>query len=338
MYQNTVAVPRLDLAGAIRDQDADLADYVAHQLFPVFPVSQRAASIPSLLTTDDQVVTHLKHAPKTPYQRVQATVDSKNYSCEEAGIEEPLSAEDYDVLGQDQAEAIATQRGMQIILRAREAALAGALTGSTGETLFTGQVTTPDIAENWGEATGAPIDDVAKADLALSTRIGAGPRWLVLGAELLKDLQVNTQIRTEYRRIVGQVDASATFRKINLDILAQILGVDRILVGNGRKNTANKGQAASYSFIWPHLYALLVRGVTNPSDLTSPALGRMFKWDNANRGAEAEVTMDDPLYGLTVESYRDEAVKSDIIRVTEYNDMAVLNVKAGELIKLPASD
>ncbi len=338
MYTNSVALPREDLAGPIRLQENSTVDYIAHLLLPAFPTMKRESNIPSVLQTDDQVL-DIKHAPKTAYQRVQATLGNKTYRCEEAGIEEPISAEDYDVLGQDGAEALAVERGTQIVLRAREAALAAVLTGAAGETTFTGQVTTPDIAENWGEATGEPISDVAKADAALTLRVGAGPRWLVIGQEELFDLQKNAQIRSAYRNIVGINDPSAVNRRLNLEALASVLGVDKILVGTGRVNTAEKGAAASYSYIWPHLYPLLVRGVTNPSNLMEPCLGRTFVWTGANAGAEAELHhVDANLAGIAVESYRDEAIKSDIVRVTEYTALKLLNLTCGQLIKLPASD
>ncbi len=338
MYTNSVALPREDLAGPIRLQEMTTSDYIAHLLLPVFPTKKRASNIPTVLQTDDQIL-DIKHAPKTAYQRVQATLGNASYQCEEAGIEEPISAEDYDVLGQDGAEQLATQRGTQIVLRAREAALAAVLTGAAGETTFTNQVTTPDIAENWGEATGEPISDVAKADLALSLRIGAGPRWLVIGAEDLADLQKNAQIRTAYRAVAGVNDPSALNRKISLDALAVVLGVDKVLVANARKNTAEKGATPVMAYVWPHLYPLLVRGVTDASNLMEPCLGRTFVWTEANAGAEGELqSVDETLAGIAVESYRDEAVKSDIVRVTEYTALKLLNLTCGQLIKLPASD
>jgi hypothetical protein len=337
MYTNSVAVPREDLAGPIRLQDQSLNEYIAHLLLPAFPTLRRESNIPSVLQTDDQVL-DIKHAPKTAYQRVQATLGNKTYRCEEAGIEEPISAEDYDVLGQDGAEALATERGMQIVMRAREAALADVTTGATGETTFTGQVTEPDSTENWGETGGLPIDDVMEADVALTSRIGAGPRWLVIGFEALADLQKNAQIRSVYRSIIGINNPDAVNRKLNLDDLAAVLGVDKVLVGAGRKNTAEKNAAASYSFIWPRLYALLVRGVANPGNLMEPTLGRTFIWTGANAGAQGELKSVDNLTGLAVESYRDESIKSDVIRVTEYTAQKLLNTSAAQLIKLPASD
>ncbi|HEX3132629.1 MAG TPA: hypothetical protein VHX44_03490 [Planctomycetota bacterium] len=337
MYQNSVAKPRLDLSGAIRTQD-DLGDSIAHKLLPPFAVRQKAATMPKLLATNGQVM-KIKHAPKTAYKRVEATLDDDTFNCEEAGIEVPLSAEDYVVLGQDGAEQVATETGKGIVLSAREAALADILTGAAGETLLAGQITQPDSAENWGESGGKPIDDIAEADSNLTLRVGAGLRWLVISQLDFEKLQVNEQVRAEYRRIVGQTDAKATDRRMSLQALAGVLGVDEILVGSRRKDTANPGQTASWSYIWPEHYALLVRGVVNPSDLTEPAFGRTFIWDEANASLNGSaVIAEDAEQAMTVESYRDENINSDIIRVREYTDLKILNLKACEMIKLPPND
>src|ERR1043165_1851775 len=107
MYQNTVATPRLDLAGAVRTQDG-LGSAIAHLILPIFATRLRQANVPSILVTNDQII-DVKHAPKTPYQRLQPTLGNKTYACEEAGIEVPMSAEDYEVLGQDGAEQASTR-------------------------------------------------------------------------------------------------------------------------------------------------------------------------------------------------------------------------------------
>ena len=336
MYQNSVAKPRLDLAGAIRTQEV-LSGGIAHLLFPPFPVDKRTASMPKLLATNNQVFA-IKHAPKTAYKRVEATLDDDTYNCVEAAIEVPISAEDYDVVGQDGAEQIATEQGRAIVLTAREAALADTLTGAAGETLLTGQVSTPASAENWSEAGGLPIDDIAAADALLSLRQGPGPRWLIISQHQLFELQTNAQIRSSWRSIAGQTDKTATNRRLKLEDLALVLGVDMVLVASARKNTANPGAAAVYAYVWPTNYALLVRGVVNPSDLTEPSFGRMFVWDGANLGAESEVIEENSEEALFVESYRDEAIKSDIIRVGEYTDLKILNLTAAQLIKLPTAD
>lgn len=337
MYQNSVAKPRLDLAGPIRTQD-NMGDAIVHLILPPFRVEKKTATMPKLLVTNDQVI-KIKHAPKTAYARVQATLDDDTFNCEEAAIEVPMSAEDFDVLGQDGAEQVATEQGRGIVITAREAALADIVTGAAGETLLTGQVTTPDSTENWGEATGKPIDDVAKADGALTLRIGVGPRWLIISQPDLEDLQKNEQIRAEYRRIVGIQDATATDRRIKLDALAAVLGVDKVLVASRRKNTANAGQAATYAYIWPAHYALLLRGVINPNDLSEPAFGRMFVWDGANDTVtESLLISEDQGQALFVESYRDETIKSDIVRVGEYTDLKILNLPGAQMIKLPAND
>lgn len=337
MYSNSVAAPRLDLTGPLRTQDS-AGTPVAMRLMPPFTVEKKSATMPKLLLTGVDQVLKIKRAPKTAYKRVEATLDDDSYTCEEAGIEVPVDASDYDVLGQDGAEEVAVNIGKEIVITAREAAIADIISGSAGETLLANQITEPDSGENWAESGGKPIDDVAEADAALTLRIGAGPRALLISQSDFEALQTNEQVRAEWRRIVGQTDASATGRRIKLVELAMLLGVDEVIVGDRRKNTANPGQTASYSYIWPARYAFLFRPCQNASDLTEPCFGRTMMWDNANLGAEAELESVDEAQALFVESYRDESIKSDVIRVSEHTDQKILHLKNMQMIKLPAGD
>lgn len=334
MYQNTAALPRLDLVGALRSEDMSLDAYIAHRILPIFPVAKPAANIPRILITDDQVLT-LKRGPKTAFQRFEGSVDTVGFSCQSSGIEEPMSAEDYSILGQDGAEANATLRSAHAVLRARDAALVAATMSAAGETLFSGQVTTATGSVAWDQATGVPITDIAAASLALALRIGDCPLTLVIGRQVLADLRINAQVLARFRQISGINDPKAVMARLTVDQLAPVLGVDEILVGSGRKNTAIKGQTAVKAWVFPDNYALLLPKISNPSDLTETCLGRTFSWDQADAEIVpgAAVMNNDPLHGLMVESYRDEPIKADVIRTEEYTDQKILNVKAAQLIK-----
>ncbi len=59
------------------------------------------------------------------------------------------------------------------------------------------------------------------------------------------------------------------------DMIAKFFGLDRILVGKARKDTANEGQTASYSRIWPDVFGV-VRVATRPAIRTA-AFGYTFR-------------------------------------------------------------
>ncbi len=96
--------------------------------------------------------------------------------------------------------------------------------------------------------------------------------------------------------------------------------MDNILVAGGTKNTANEGQSASLSEIWDDEYCWIGR-VATTADFREPCIGRIFHW--AGDGSQEE--------GL-VESYRDETVRSDIVRVRHDVDEVVLHTACGGLL------
>lgn len=336
MYTNSVALPRLDLAGAVPTQGR-LGTSIARKLFPVFQTDKKKATMPSLLQNTARIYV-VKRAPKSFYAQASAELSDKEYSCAERGIEVPIDASDYDVLGQDGAEKIATEVGHDILLSAIDHDVISILTGTTGEATLAGQITEPDSGENWNEAGGKPIDDIAKAEGTLSLRFGAGRTVLFISQYELEALQVNDQIRSEYRRIVGQSNADATNRRIRLDAMATLFGVDEVVVSDRRYITSNKGQTNTWAYLWPARYALLVRVPADTQDLLQPAFGRTFEWTGANQGAEGELIAIDPDTGIAVETYRDEPKKSDVLRESTFTDERILNVEAAQMIKLPATD
>ena len=63
-------------------------------------------------------------------------------------------------------------------------------------------------------------------------------------------------------------------------LLAEYFDVDEFVVGEGRKDTANEGQSASYSRIWPDVLGV-VRVAQSPS-VRNAAFGYTFQ-DNPTR-------------------------------------------------------
>ena len=83
-------------------------------------------------------------------------------------------------------------------------------------------------------------------------------------------------------------------------------------------NTAKKGQAASLSGLWDKEYAMLC--VTNANaDLKAPCVGRTFKW------------VADAPENTMVESYREEAIRSTVIRCRQHTDEEIILTAAAYL-------
>ena len=103
-------------------------------------------------------------------------------------------------------------------------------------------------------------------------------------------------------------------------MLAQVFDLDFIIVAGSSKNSAKEGQSATPAQIWSNEYAMLCKIATG-GDMREPCIGRTFHW--ADDGSSI---------GGTVESYRDEKVRGDVIRVRHDVDEIVLYPEAGHLL------
>jgi hypothetical protein len=92
-----------------------------------------------------------------------------------------------------------------------------------------------------------------------------------------------------------------------------------IVAGTSRKN-AKEGQASSQVQIWSIEYAMVCKIATS-NDMREPCIGRTFHW-----------SQDGSSIGGSVESYREEAIRSDVIRVRHDVDEIILYPQAGHLL------
>ena len=98
--------------------------------------------------------------------------------------------------------------------------------------------------------------------------------------------------------------------------MADVFGVDRVLIGRAAYDGAGEGIAFSSSLIWSNSY-IWVGNVG--SSLLDGGAAYTLNWSQ---------------YGtvLNVETYRDEPIKSDIVRAAHSTAEKVVNAAAGELI------
>lgn len=142
---------------------------------------------------------------------------------------------------------------------------------------YVGVAGTPSSGEfkQWSDlANSDPIQDIeeAKSDILGST--GYEANKLVLGYEVYKTLRNHPDIidRVKY-----------TGRDVpDTQYLAQLFGLDEVLVAKAVKNTAAEGQTGAFSFTFGKS-ALLVHSAPNPG-LLMPSAGYSFQWRGVSEG------------------------------------------------------
>ena len=121
----------------------------------------------------------------------------------------------------------------------------------------------------WSASSGSdPIGDVQTGINTVLTNTGYKPNCMVMSYAVFSILKNHADIIDRYK-----YTSSAS---ITEELLASVLGVDRVLVMGGIKNTAAEGASASYSQIGDKDACLLY--VAPNAGIMAPSAGYNFSW------------------------------------------------------------
>jgi len=310
---------RPDLAGSLEEFNLamDRQGFIGHRILPVLEVAEQAGvfgkiPIEQLLQTPET-----KRAPGGGYSRGKYKFTSDSWACEEHGHEEPLDDRQVRMYRNYlDAELVATQRALDAVLRNAEIRIATAIFNAT---TWTGATLTTAITNEWDDISNAtPITDVDSACKKVWDLTGLWPNALILNKRVFKNLRRCDQITdTLAASGAGEPIKQAS---ITEQMIAQCLDLDYVLVGGSGKNTAKKGQDVSLSPIWSDEYVMVARVATS-NDIQEPCLGRTFHW--GEDGSDV---------GGTIEEYRDETVRGNVIRCRHDVDEKVLYTECAHLL------
>lgn len=171
----------------------------------------------------------------------------------------------------------------------------------------TDKVGTTDFVK-WNDATSDPAGDVSIALQTLMDAMGDvdGMRFVgVTGSIVQTRLQNHPDLAERVK--FTQTAMPAAMRSL----IAQWLGLDDLYVVRRRATSSAEGAAtATYAYVIDD--DLLIVAVPDSASPDTPSAGYTFEWDEGGRG---------PMY---VEDYRDETIKSDVIRgITHFDQKKV---------------
>ena len=288
-------VRRPDIEGVLEEFDAqaDRVGFVASRLLPVFNVAVDAGSydyipLEELLQADSNI----DRAPGSSYQRTDFTWKQGTYATQELGIEIPIDDKMRNRYPNFPMEVESAKLARDIVLRNIEIAVATALI-NTG-TFSSGNVTTPwDVS-----ASATPIKDINTVMETMFSEKGVYPNTLLINEHVYRNLLACDQITANLK---GVRDTSQG--RLGEADLASAFGIDRVIVAGGAKNTAARGQSAAISHIWGSDYAMLLKTMDDASSPYSIGVGRLLHY-----------SADGSAIGGTIETYRDNAKRGDVLR------------------------
>lgn len=324
---SSLATLRPELAGTMEQFDLamDRLGFIGLRVLPVMEVAEQAGSfgkitLESLLRAADTTRTS-----KGGYNRDEFEFTTDTFATAENGFEGRVDDRDRRLYGNYfDAEQVTARRVFDIVLRNQEKRAAALLWNTT---TWTGAEHTTAVSTAWtlaNKATAVPVDDVEAAVRKVWALTGTWPNALILSHFAFRNLAHCSQI-------IDRITASGAGQPakpsdVTTNMLAAVFNLPRIIVAGSAKNTANAGQTRSIASVWSNDYAMVAR-LAETNDIQEPCLGRTFHW-----GADGSQV------GGLVETYRDETVRADIVRVRHetqekvlYHEMAHLmtNVNGG---------
>lgn len=179
---------------------------------------------------------------------------------------------------------------------------------------------TPGTGEvvKWSDTTsGDPIGDLRAAKTAILESTGFEANTLVIGQKVMDALVDHPDIvdRVKYSGGVGNGNPA----RVNEQTLAQLFGIERIMVSKAIQNTAAEGATAAHSFI-SGSNALLTYAAPAPS-LMTPTGGYVFSWSGFMGQSNA--------FGVGTKRFYLDALESTRIEAQMSFDMKLVSPELG---------
>lgn len=317
----SLATLRPELAGSLMEFDLAMnySGMVANRILPVMEVQVASGKYGKIPIEQLLQQRETRRAPGSGYNRGNFTFTELSFACEEHGAEEVVDDREAAIYADYfDAELVATMRAYSAVLVNQEKRVADLLFNTT---TYTGSSLYTDISVTWAtHSTATPIADVLAASKKVYDNTGLFANALIVNRFVWRDL-----IRCS--QIIDAIEASgagqaAKLRDVTTDMVARALDLDMVIVADSTRNSTVEGQAATPSQIWSSSYAMVAR-VCTTNDIREPGLGRIFHYAG-----------DGSVLNGSVESYRDESVRGDVIRVRHDVDEVIHYTECGHLLKV----
>lgn len=309
----STTLQRPDLGEEIYEIDPEKQGFIGRQIFPVFETAKKAANFSKVTTESLLKEVETDRAPGAGYNRTGWEFESDNYSCEEDGLEQPIPDEDVELYSDyfDVEAANAKIANHHLLLEYEKRAAAAAFNTTT----FSGKTTA--VGVEWDTVASAKIvSNVTDAKEAVRQRIGVPANALAVSRKVFNKMRRNADMLSyiKYNVKTGGI--------MSVDDIRAALELEYLFVGGAVKDSTLEGIATTIADVWDDEYALVFYRPSDEelADIKTPCVGRTFLW-----------TGDSPNFS-TVETYREEQTRSDIVRVRHNTVIKTIMSECGQLL------
>lgn len=281
--------------------DAPNRGFIGMNILPVFEVPEQSADYPVIPIESLIKAVDTRRTPRGAYNRGDWKFETGTYACEEHGWEEPVDDVEAALYQRFfDAEAVSTEIAVDHILRAYEKRVQGLVQASADS----------NVGTEWSTAASAtPYADVRTGKQAMRAASGLTPNAGACSLKVFENLLATAELadKLQYTRPIELETMEAQRR-----IVAQYLGLENLFIGGAIQDVAKKGQSFTIADLWDDEYFSLLRVSGGGQRLREPIYGRTFLW------------AEDSPQEVVIETYREEDIRSDIVRARQHIDEAVI--------------
>ena len=303
---------RADINQALIEAPNGDAGLVGADIFPLLPVPAKSGQYlkvqlaqADLLNSDSKV-----RDAGSGYARAIRSFGTDTYDTLEFGLEELID----DAFKADadrffDLEASSARFLLRQIKLGHEKRVQDIVNAAT--TPFTTADQSPTAA--YTNANLATIDvaaDVANARTELN-KLGYEANTVIMSAPVFERIRRTTKLQNQFFGVISDTGG----RLLSEAEIAAALGVGKILVARAAINSANKNKTYSGGFVFSNAFITVAN--VQSGQFTAGGIGRTLVWS-----ADAPV-------GFVSESYRDEARRSNVLRVRMNTSEKLIDANAG---------
>lgn len=295
-----------DMAVAWRQ---DQNNFVADKVFPMVPVKHMSDKY-AYYQLGAQIRTG-QMAPRAPGQEPPDAgyeITTGQYVCTEWSLQTTIDDTVRDNADEPLNPDLAAMRFLQtqaIIQRDTLWAQSFFTTGVWGQTDQIGVTGAAGANQfvQFDQSGAQPIEVIRGQSIAIQSQTGYKPNVAVFGPLAYEGTLLSTEVadRVKYTQTAG------SFFSDPQQALADILGVDKVLVARGVSNTAAENQADNIGFIADQRSIMLAYAAPSPT-ITDPSAGYTFAWTGLIPGVSNA-------FGGAIMRGRRELAYSDVIQI-----------------------
>jgi hypothetical protein len=316
MYSNSAAIFRGDIAGVLEQAKDWESSLIGTRVLPILPVAVRAGQYPVFQLRQGQLLKNdvKNRAPYSQFPRGTRSFTQDSYICSEYGYEEAVD----DVVQADvsrffNAEVLAAKLCQRKLLLAHELRAASTIFNNS---TFT--ATNSSVA--YTIANIATMNVALDVELAIDRLLGLGESRDNLRVVMSNQVWLRAKASTLFQnRMRGAGISNDTFLNASEQAAAEVFGVREVVIGRASYDTAPEGVAYSGAQVWSNAFIWVGSVSESGGGYFGGGAGFTLAWSEYG-----------PVTGVF--TYRDEAIKSNILRASQHVTEKIVNANAGQLI------